>query len=410
MKVITILVILCLSTVKGDATGFGPGEQDYGYVTIREGAHMFWWLYHTTANVTDSSERPLILWLMGGPSGSSCGQGNFLLVGPRDEMLYERKNTWVTDFNILFVDSPVGVGFSYVDSLRYLNENNKESAADLLELIREFYIQLPKFSKTPFYVFGAGYGSKIGTEFLVLLNDEVKSGNIDSNIKGMSMMGSWISPVDTVLSLAPFLYQTSLIDENGRDKVENHAEYLKSLYDDRHYYQTTLEWFNLLNTIYYVTDGVDFANIITKMEKTGRLDNSDFKEIMMNKMTGNDFRVDSATYLYLLMNGPVKAALNIPDKITWGFTNVDVLNNLLADFMLSVTDTGQLSWINKLKWKNEQEFKNAKRKTVWVNNTMEGYLKQGGGLSFYWLNVAGQDTINENPEGTREFLRTMTGF
>lgn len=57
---------------------------------------MFWWLYHTTANVTDSSERPLILWLVGGPGGSSCGSGNFMVVGPLDEKLNERKNTWVS--------------------------------------------------------------------------------------------------------------------------------------------------------------------------------------------------------------------------------------------------------------------------------------------------------------------------
>lgn len=79
----------------GESRGFGPGEQDYGYVTVREGAHMFWWLYHTTANVTNSSERPLILWLMGGPGGSSTGSGNFGLVGPVDELLQPREYNWV---------------------------------------------------------------------------------------------------------------------------------------------------------------------------------------------------------------------------------------------------------------------------------------------------------------------------
>lgn len=85
-----------LTSIEGINRGFGPGEQDYGYATVREGAHMFWWLYHTTANVTDSSERPLILWLVGGPGGSSCGSGNFMLVGPLDEKLNKREDTWVS--------------------------------------------------------------------------------------------------------------------------------------------------------------------------------------------------------------------------------------------------------------------------------------------------------------------------
>lgn len=75
--------------------GFGPGEQDYGYVNVRDGAHMFWWLYHTTANVTNSAERPLILWLQGGPGGSSCGYGNFEILGPLDLDLQPRDHTWV---------------------------------------------------------------------------------------------------------------------------------------------------------------------------------------------------------------------------------------------------------------------------------------------------------------------------
>lgn len=57
---------------------------------------MFWWLHHTTANVTDSSERPLILWLAGGPGGSSTGIGNFLTVGLFDETLQPREHNWVS--------------------------------------------------------------------------------------------------------------------------------------------------------------------------------------------------------------------------------------------------------------------------------------------------------------------------
>jgi uncharacterized membrane protein YqiK len=41
-----------MKMVSGKNRGFGPGEQDYGYVTVRPGAHMFWWLYHTTSNVS----------------------------------------------------------------------------------------------------------------------------------------------------------------------------------------------------------------------------------------------------------------------------------------------------------------------------------------------------------------------
>lgn len=56
---------------------------------------MFWWLYFTLANVEHYTERPLIVWLQGGPGGSSTAVGNFQILGPLDEDFNERNYTWV---------------------------------------------------------------------------------------------------------------------------------------------------------------------------------------------------------------------------------------------------------------------------------------------------------------------------
>lgn len=75
---------------------FGTFRQDFGYVDVRPGAHMFYWLFYTTADVTNYTERPLIVWLQGGPGGSSTGIGNFEILGPLDLSLQERNYTWVS--------------------------------------------------------------------------------------------------------------------------------------------------------------------------------------------------------------------------------------------------------------------------------------------------------------------------
>jgi len=76
--------------------GFGPGEQEYGYVDVRPKAHMFYWLYHTTAE-KDCSKRPLVMWLPGSPfpGVSATSEGNFLEAGPLTVDLKERNSTWV---------------------------------------------------------------------------------------------------------------------------------------------------------------------------------------------------------------------------------------------------------------------------------------------------------------------------
>ena len=51
-----------------------PAEQ-WGYVDVRTGAHIFWWFYR--ANDPSPDTRPTVLWLQGGPGASGTGYGNF---------------------------------------------------------------------------------------------------------------------------------------------------------------------------------------------------------------------------------------------------------------------------------------------------------------------------------------------
>lgn len=87
--------------------GVGEGKQDWGYVEVRKGAHMFWWLYYTTnQDVSSYLEKPLVIWLQGGPGGSSTGYGNFEEIGPYDVNLKPRDHTWVRPICLYALGSP----------------------------------------------------------------------------------------------------------------------------------------------------------------------------------------------------------------------------------------------------------------------------------------------------------------
>ena len=87
-------------------------DETWGYVEVRRGAFMFWWLYG--ADSVQREDKPLLMWLQGGPGSSSTGYGNFEEIGPLDVHLEVRNTTWIKEANILFVDNPVGCGYSYV--------------------------------------------------------------------------------------------------------------------------------------------------------------------------------------------------------------------------------------------------------------------------------------------------------
>lgn len=153
--------------------GFGPGEQDWDYVTVRPKAHMFWWLYLTTANVQNVTERPLVIWLQGGPGASSTGFGNFAEIGPLDVDLNPRNKTWVKEVNVLFIDNPVGTGYSYTEDDSALTTTNQQIGEDLVTCLEGFYRTHPEFRNVPLYVTAESYGGKMTVDFALELNKVV---------------------------------------------------------------------------------------------------------------------------------------------------------------------------------------------------------------------------------------------
>lgn len=84
--------------------------------------NLFFWQVQN--NHIDAKERTVI-WLNGGP-GCSSMDGALMEVGPYrlkdDKTLEKNPGSWHEFANLLFVDQPVGTGFSYVDSNALLHE------------------------------------------------------------------------------------------------------------------------------------------------------------------------------------------------------------------------------------------------------------------------------------------------
>ncbi len=91
---------------------------------------------------------PVVIWLNGGP-GSSSQLGNFMENGPfriqpKNLAPYEiikNEHTWIKDYNVLFVDQPVGTGLSYADESQtgvYCTSMD-EVAKDFYAALKELY-------------------------------------------------------------------------------------------------------------------------------------------------------------------------------------------------------------------------------------------------------------------------------
>ncbi|XP_044259031.1 retinoid-inducible serine carboxypeptidase-like [Tribolium madens] len=418
-------VILCVLSILLSASarkGFGPSDQNWGFVTVRQGAHIFWWLHRTLAT-ENYTEKPLIIWLQGGPGASSTGFGNFAEIGPFDADLNPRNTTWINNYNVLFVDNPVGTGYSHVDSSTYLATNNKQIAQDFIELLKGFYEVLPELRDTPVYIFSESYGGKMAAEIALLVDKQIKEGFLDMELAGVGLGDAWISPIDLVLSWASYLLHVGAVDHNGYKQIQDMAQLTKSALDRGHFIEATQLWAETEGTIALLTENIDFYNILTKVSSIWKARN-------VIKPATRDYLDDK---IALLMNTQVREALDL--NVTWGDQAGAVFSALVGDFMKPVTDIvelllnttdikvavyngqldlivdtpGTVKWVDELKFEGSEEWKNVERKGILSNGILEGYYKKLGNFAMYWVNRAGHMVPLDNPDAMNFILEDMVG-
>ncbi|GLJ15423.1 hypothetical protein SUGI_0253140 [Cryptomeria japonica] len=137
-------------------------SQYSGYVTVNEqaGRALFYWLTEATTN---PSSKPLVLWLNGGPGCSSVAYGAAEELGPfhinsDGKTLFLNPYSWNKLANILFLESPAGVGFSYTNTSSDLQTSgDKRTAEDAYVFLINWLERFPQYKYRDFYIAGESY-------------------------------------------------------------------------------------------------------------------------------------------------------------------------------------------------------------------------------------------------------------
>ncbi|KAK1284734.1 Serine carboxypeptidase-like 51 [Acorus calamus] len=343
--VLPLLLVLSfnISERPVDAIGTPDGSEEWGYVQVRPKAHMFWWLYRSPQRVDNaSSPWPIILWLQGGPGASGVGIGNFQEVGPLDTDLKPRNSTWLQRADLLFVDNPVGTGYSYVEDEKLCVKTDEEAATDLTTLLQALFNGNANLQKSPLYLIAESYGGKYAVTLGLSIVDAVQRGELKLKLGGVALGDSWISPEDFVFSWGPLLRDVSRLDSNGADKSNSIAEEIKQQIQKGEYVDATNSWSQLENVIIENSNGVDFYNFLLDdgsdpLSITGADQLSEgitMKRYSMYLSSKASSSGGGGGGLGSLMNGVIKEKLKIiPKDVSWGAQSNLVFNALMGDFM-----------------------------------------------------------------------------
>ncbi|KAL2945591.1 Serine carboxypeptidase II-3 [Bienertia sinuspersici] len=166
-------------------------DQYAGYVTV-DPAEKKALFYYFAESPKNSSSKPLVLWLNGVA-------------------------------NVIFLESPAGVGFSYGnESTIYKQTGDMSTAKDAYTFLVNWFERFPQYKNRDFYLIGESYaGHYVPQLAYTILHKNKNVANHNSiNLKGIAIGNAWIDDATNTAGLYNYLWSHALYSDETYSKIQ----------------------------------------------------------------------------------------------------------------------------------------------------------------------------------------------
>ncbi|CAK9327417.1 unnamed protein product [Citrullus colocynthis] len=201
-----------------------------GYVTVHEshGRALFYWFYEAAST---PDQKPLVLWLNGGPGCSSVGYGATQEIGPfivdnDANGLKLNDYSWNKEANMLFLESPIGVGFSYSNTTSdYDNLGDEFTANDAYNFLQKWFLKFPSYRNHTFYIAGESYAGKYVPELAELIHDRNKDSSFHINLHGVLLGNPETSDSDDWRGMVDYAWSHAVISDETHKIIRESCDF-----------------------------------------------------------------------------------------------------------------------------------------------------------------------------------------
>ncbi|CAG5126180.1 unnamed protein product [Candidula unifasciata] len=209
-----------------DSKGIVP-KSFSGFITTDRKArnHLFFWFFPSS----NDTNAPLMIWLNGGPTVSSMF-GLFYENGPirtithtNGSISYERRPvSWADPFSMLYIDNPVGTGFSYSET------NSSKTTQDgyseeLYLFIEQFYLMFPVYYTRELYIGGQSYAGKYVPAFAHQIHTRILEGTSKIPLTGIYLGGPYFDPLIQSAEFCEYYYSLGAISHSKLQKCKKNV-------------------------------------------------------------------------------------------------------------------------------------------------------------------------------------------
>ena len=420
------------------------GVESYaGYAVVNTTAQnklFFWYLPSEDGN----KDAPTVIWLQGGPGGSSLF-GMFAEMGPYSvesdgATLKYNPSTWNKHNGMLFIDNPVGAGYSYTETESYPTNTKGEVSTQLYHLLQQFYTVFPELLHNDLVITGESYAGhyvpglahKIFVENKKLDDSDASNSLKEINkdhapyikgqkqfrlpLKSIAIGDGWIDPYSQLSAYPEMLFNIGVSDLNEKAVFQDYVDRARAFIDAGDMYSSFTVWDEMINGDIYPYPNY-FHNI------SGSNDYDNFMNTNEPACLG---------YYYSFVTAPATRKGIHVGNTTYGGNADKCEMALVSDFMVSFKDqisdflnadipvliySGQLDviigaaltehMIPHISWYNQDKFAKSQKKVWRINSNdkdVAGYVKQYGPLTQAVVRGAGHLVPFDQPERALDLI------
>ncbi|RHN71882.1 putative carboxypeptidase D [Medicago truncatula] len=275
-----------------------------------------------------------------GPGCSSVGYGATQEIGPflvdtDGKGLKFNNFSWNREANLLFLESPVGVGFSYSNTTsEYKQLGDDFTANDTYTFLHKWFLKFPSYRTRALYIGGESYGGHFVPQLAEVILDRNKDPSLHIDLKGILVGNPETSYAEDWWGMIDYAWSHAVISDETHKLLKTNCEFKSSediLSKDDVCNKGLDEMFKQYNEIdiYSLYTPTCLANkgISKPMQKV--MKRSSNKDMIPKVMGGYDPCLDD--YAKIFYNRPdVQKALHASDGHNlknWSICNDDIFHD-----------------------------------------------------------------------------------
>ncbi|CAL5203024.1 unnamed protein product [Lathyrus oleraceus] len=442
--IVTLMMLLPFIVSSGSIVNNLPGfdgqlpfNLQTGYIGVGEGQKVKIFYYFVESQRNPLID-PILLWFVGGPGCSGLSafffeNGPLVMDGDYNENLPKLKLNpygWTHMLNMIYIDMPVGTGFSYSETQEGYYSSDTLWVDHAYSFLQKWFIDHSNFSSNPFYIGGGSYSGITTGPLVQKVYEGYKERHMPHiNIKGYVLASPAVDTYQYYNTRVLYAYHMSLIpkelyeslEENCKgDYVNIDPDNTKCVSDYEAYYELVhyINEQNILEPVCMTTPAVNQV-IQQPVQDDQELQCRSYYHILVNTWA-NDENVRKALHIregtkgdFMRCNKTLGYTKNLPSVVDYyhNLTNANIQALIYSsDLDMVVPQMGTQEWIRSFNMSIHDKWR------AWfVEGQVAGYtkiykMKEDHYLTYVTVKGAGHVAQTFKPKEVYNMIKRWFSF